>query len=330
MQGKNINGYTLQRMLGIGGMAEVWLAENRIGKKAAVKILLPKLCDDENVSSRFLTEAKVMVVLNHPNIRQVYDFGDIDGRPCIIMEYLEGEDLKSKLKHGKKFSEKELESWWNQLVDALNYTHHAKGIVHRDLKPGNIFVDTNGVIKLLDFGIAKVRESISTTQTGQKLGTLMYMSPEQVKDSKHIDYRTDNYSLAVTFVHLITGKKPYDSDTSSDFEISERIVYQPLDLGGLPPKWHTFLEPYLKKNPDERANLKPFSSVENKSEGTTIINARPIEQKNVSDDETIIDSIDTKQKDTEKEKRGKYCHKCGTVMSIEAKFCRKCGVKLTK
>ena len=149
MQGKNINGYTLQRMLGIGGMAEVWLAENRIGKKAAVKILLPKLCDDENVSSRFLTEAKVMVVLNHPNIRQVYDFGDIDGRPCIIMEYLEGEDLKSKLKHGKKFSEKELESWWNQLVDALNYTHHAKGIVHRDLKPGNIFVDTNIPLDIL-------------------------------------------------------------------------------------------------------------------------------------------------------------------------------------
>ena len=95
-------------------MAEVWLAENRIGKKAAVKLLLPKLCDDENVVSRFLTEAKVMVELNHRNIRQVYDFGDIDGRPCIIMEYLEGEDLKSKLKRGQRFSESDIESWWNQ------------------------------------------------------------------------------------------------------------------------------------------------------------------------------------------------------------------------
>ena len=188
MQGKSISGYTLQRLLGTGGMAEVWYAENKIGKKAAVKLLLPKLCQDENVVSRFLTEAKVMVELNHPNIRQVYDYGDIDGRPAIVMEYLDGSDLKARLKRGQRFTQEELVKWWNQLVDALNYTHK-KGIVHRDIKPGNIFVDREGDVKLLDFGIAKVRDSVSKTQTGQKLGTLMYMSPEQVKDSKHIDYR---------------------------------------------------------------------------------------------------------------------------------------------
>lgn len=257
MQGKTISGYTLQRLLGTGGMAEVWYAENKIGKKAAVKLLLPKLCQDENVKSRFLTEAKVMVELNHPNIRQVYDYGEIDGRPAIVMEYLEGNDLKAKMKRGQRFSEEDLESWWDQLVDALNYTHQ-KGIVHRDIKPGNIFVDNENNIKLLDFGIAKVRESISSTQTGQKLGTLMYMSPEQVKDSKHIDYHTDIYSLAVTFVHLITGKKPYDSDTSSDFEISEQIVYKPLDLSGLPATWSAFLTPYLEKDPEQRPELSYF------------------------------------------------------------------------
>ena len=259
MNGKNINGYTLKQQLGVGGMAEVWLAENKIGKKAAVKILLPKLCNDENVTARFLTEAKVMVDLNHPNIRQVYDYGDIDGRPAIIMEYLDGDDLKSRIKRGQRFSEAEYEHWWNQLVDALNYTHK-RGIVHRDIKPGNIFVDRDSNIKLLDFGIAKVRESISSTQTGQKLGTLMYMSPEQVKDSKHIDYRTDVYSLAVTFVHLLTGRKPYDSDTSSDFEISEQIVYKPLDLSGLPDKWRNFLTPYLAKEPEDRPALRYFDT----------------------------------------------------------------------
>ena len=265
MQGKSISGYTLQRLLGTGGMAEVWYAENKIGKKAAVKLLLPKLCQDENVVSRFLTEAKVMVELNHPNIRQVYDYGDIDGRPAIVMEYLDGSDLKARLKRGQRFTQEELVKWWNQLADALNYTHK-KGIVHRDIKPGNIFVDREGDVKLLDFGIAKVRESISKTQTGQKLGTLMYMSPEQVKDSKHIDYRTDVYSLAVTFVHLITGKKPYDSDTSSDFDIQLSIVSKPLGMIGVPEVWQGFLSPYLNKAPEQRPDLLYFEGLPSKED----------------------------------------------------------------
>ena len=255
MQGKSINGFELQRLLGTGGMAEVWYAENKLGKKAAVKLLLPKYCQDENVNTRFYTEAKVMVDLNHPNIRQVYDYGEIDGRPVIVMEYLDGSDLKDRLKRGEVFSEEELKRWWNQLASALNYTHK-RGIIHRDIKPANIFIDGEGNAKLLDFGIAKVRESISSTQTGQKLGTLMYMSPEQVKDSKHIDYRTDVYSLAVTFVHLVSGKKPYDSDTSSDFEISEQIVYKPLDFDGVPDFWREFLTPYLNKEVDQRPELR--------------------------------------------------------------------------
>ena len=260
MQGKTINGFELKRLLGTGGMAEVWYAENEIHKAAAVKILNAELSNNGQIVERFRNEAEIMVKLNHPNIRQVYGYGSIDGRPAIIMEYLEGEDLKTKLKRGQRFKEAELECWWNQLVLALNYTH-GKGIVHRDIKPGNIFVDTEGNIKLLDFGIAKVRESISSTQTGQKLGTLMYMSPEQVKDSKHIDYRTDIYSLAVTFVHLITGKRPYDSDTSSDFEISEQIVYKPLDLSELPMAWRNFLSPYLEKAAQNRPALRPFEMV---------------------------------------------------------------------
>lgn len=325
MQGKTINGYTLQRALGVGGMAEVWLAVNRIGKKAAVKILLPKLCTDSELTSRFFTEAKVMVELNHHNIRQAYDYGEIDGRPCIIMEYLEGDDLKSRLKHGQKFIDAQLETWWNQLADALNYTH-AKGIIHRDIKPGNIFVDNEGNIKLLDFGIAKIKESISSTQTGQKIGTLMYMSPEQVKDSKHIDYHTDNYSLAVTFVHLITGKKPYDSDTSSDFEISEQIVYKPLDLSGLPEIWRIFLEPYLNKDPKKRPELTPFRS---SSLGS--------KQAKIDDDETFVGNENTGNNTqqgyttpkTNFSSQGKFCKKCGTSLSPNARFCKKCGNKIS-
>ena len=257
MEGRTINGFELKRLLGIGGMAEVWYAENSIHKAAAVKILNVDLAHNELIVERFRNEAEIMVKLNHPNIRQVYGYDSIDSRPSIIMEYLDGADLKERMSHGQHFSNDELKKWWNQLVDALNYTH-SQGIVHRDIKPGNIFVDNQGNIKLLDFGIAKVRESISSTQTGQKLGTLMYMSPEQVRDSKHIDYRTDIYSLAVTFVHLLTGKKPYDSNTTSDFEISEKIVYSPLDLSEVPLEWRPLLASYLGKDPQQRAELQPF------------------------------------------------------------------------
>ena len=325
----------MQSPLGIGGMAEVWLAENKLGKKAAVKLLLPQFCNDENVVQRFLTEAKVMLELSHHNIRQVYDYGDIEGRPCIIMEYLDGGDLKSRLRTRQRFTEEELERWWNQLADALNYTH-SKGIVHRDIKPGNIFVDSEGNIKLLDFGIAKVRESISSTQTGQKIGTLMYMSPEQVKDSKHLNHNTDIYSLAVTFVHLITGKMPYDSDTSSDFEISEAIVYRPLDLSGLPAAWRDFLSPYLAKQPEERPALRHFST---DTPTDTIVNttANPIPTpKAPSDDEGTIVSSPTppprKQNTDDKtvlNETVRYCKRCGTPQSPTARYCKKCGTKLS-
>ena len=257
MKGKTINGYTLQYLLGMGGMAEVWYAENRIRKRAAVKVLLPRLCKDETVKARFLTEAKVMVSLTHPNIRQVYDLGEIDGRPAIVMEYLDGDDLKARMKRGQQFTEDDYERWWDQLVDALDYTHQ-KGVIHRDIKPGNIFVNKEGNIKLLDFGIAKVRDNVSSTQTGQRLGTLMYMSPEQVRDSKNIDYHTDLYSLAVTFVHLLSRQQPYDSDSSSDFEIGQKIVNQPLDMSALPEEWQRFLTPYLEKDPSKRPELRHF------------------------------------------------------------------------
>ena len=296
LQGKTVCGYTIKSRLGIGGMAEVWYAENKIGKKAAVKLLLPKFCDDEAVVSRFLTEAKVMVELDHPNIRQVYDYDNLDGRPTIIMEYLEGDDLKARMKAGQRFTDDEFVKWWNQLVDALKYTHE-KGIVHRDIKPGNIFVDNKGNIKLLDFGIAKVRESISSTQTGQKIGTLMYMSPEQVKDSKHIDYHTDIYSLAVTFVHLLTGKKPYDSDTSSDFDIQLNIVSKPLDLSDVPDKWQAFLEPYLDKEASKRPELRYFEVVmpEHKPEPKPEPKKpeeKPVEQSDSDDEGTIVDGAE--------------------------------------
>ena len=275
MQGQVINGFVLKKLLGEGGMAEVWYAENEIGKAAAVKILNESLSHNEQIVERFHNEALVMVKLEHPNIRQVYGYGYIDNRHCIVMEYLEGEDLDALLKSGRKFTDEELQRWWNQTVDALNYTH-AMGIVHRDIKPSNLFLDKNGNIKLLDFGIAKVKESMSMTRTGALMGTLMYMSPEQVRDTKNIDYRTDVYSLAVSFAQLVSGERHYDNEKSDDFEIREQIVYKPLDLKGLPPAWQGFLAPYLEKDPQMRPALRHFEAVMPKEEpAKTVVEPAP-------------------------------------------------------
>ena len=280
MEGTIVNGYTLKSPLGKGGMAEVWLAENELGMQAAVKILSDELSRNEQMQDRFLNEAKVMVKLDHPNIRKVYGYGKIDGRPCIIMEYLDGNDLKARLKRGQRFTDQELQKWWNQLVDALNYTH-AQNIVHRDIKPSNIFIDRKGDVKLLDFGIAKVTDTTSGTLTGSTLGTRIYMSPEQVKDPKRVGTKSDVYSLAVSFVHLLTGKAPYDSTTSSDYDIQVSIVTKPIDLSRLPQEWQGFLLPYLEKDPEKRPDLRHFEAV-------------PLPEKPMTDDEdegTVAENV---------------------------------------
>ena len=259
MQGQIVNGFELKKLLGRGGMAEVWYAENEIGKPAAIKILNENLSHNQQIVERFHNEALVMVKLNHPNIRQVYGYGYLGERHCIIMEYLEGNDLEELLKDGRRFTEEEVRRWWDQTVDALNYTH-ALGIVHRDIKPSNIFLDAYGNIKLLDFGIAKMMENASMTQTGMVMGTPMYMSPEQVNDIKHVDNHTDLYSLAVSFVHMLTGKKPYDDDNCSVFEIQMSIVTKPLDLSDVPEAWRGFLAPYLEKDPQKRPALRRFEA----------------------------------------------------------------------
>lgn len=269
MLNKTICGYTISRKIGEGGMAEVFYAENSIGKKAAVKVLKSKYCEDESVVLRFENEAKVMVRLDHPNITQVYDYGKVEDRPCIVMAFLEGSDLKTRMKNGERFSEKQFQKWWNQLADALEYTHE-HNVVHRDIKPSNIFIDKYGDVKLMDFGIAKIKDAISITSSGTQIGTLLYMSPEQVQDSKHIDYRTDIYSLAITFVHLLTGKAPYDVMTG-DYMIRKGIVEMPIDLSGVPYDWQCFLKPYLAKEPKDRPPLRHFEDAKAMSGDETFV-----------------------------------------------------------
>lgn len=274
MEHADIQGYVLKYKLGDGGMAEVWYAENQLQQPAAIKILLKKWCDEQEIVSRFRNEAQLMVELDHPHIRNIRDYGEIDGRPCMVMEYLEGMDLSKRMKSGEKFSAEQLVQWWNNMVDALQYTH-GKHIIHRDIKPSNLFVTNDGNIKLLDFGVAKIRDNITVTQTGSRMGTLMYMSPEQVYDVKNLTYKTDIYSLAVTFYHLVTGKPPYDSERISDFEIQENIVRKNIDTSVLPEPWRYLLPGYFHKNAAERKDLHKIDGEGESAAETILIHPAP-------------------------------------------------------
>ncbi|WP_158549956.1 serine/threonine-protein kinase [Runella aurantiaca] len=226
--GQQIGSYTLLHSLGEGGMAEVFLAKNSLGKKFTIKVLKPELFSREAIKQRFINEAKVMLSLEHPHVRQVIDFHEDKNLMAIIMEYLDGADLDSYVEKNGPVPEKQVLEWFKQILPAFSYTHE-QDIVHRDVKPSNIFLTKNNAIKVLDFGIAKIIDNnLNLTGTTSKMGTPMYMSPEQIQTPKDVDYRTDIYSLGVTLYVLLTGRKPYDDATDSEYWIQTQIVNEPL------------------------------------------------------------------------------------------------------
>ena len=262
MLNKTLSGYTILRLLGKGGMADVYYAENNLHRPAAIKVLNKAMTDMPEVRSRFEHEARIIVKLDHPNIRKVYDVAEVEGRPAIVMEYLDGFTLSEALAR-HSISASDLPRLFDQAVSGLQYAH-SRSVVHRDIKPSNLFLTSSGELKILDFGIAKVEEASTHTLTGQTLGTILYMSPEQVEDPKRVDYHTDIYSLGVTFYHLITGKPPYDLSTDSSFKIQLKIVKDDLDLSSLSKDWYTRLAPCLRKN----ANSRYFPEVDSLEENS--------------------------------------------------------------
>jgi uncharacterized protein (TIGR02145 family) len=229
MINSNIGKYKITRLIGEGGMASVYEAEHEmLGTKVAVKVLNPILSENTQIRERFKNEAKVMASFNHPNITKIIDFDDQPHQLSIVMEFLEGEDLNDKIKRYGPLSQKEVKDIFVQTLSAFQYAHE-KGVVHRDIKPSNIYVQPNGQVKILDFGIAKLfGQGNEMTQTGTQMGTPIYMSPEQVKADKSIDHRSDIYSLGVTMFYAINGKPPYEIDTISQYEVFKKIVEEPL------------------------------------------------------------------------------------------------------
>lgn len=265
MIGDKISNYIIKEFIAEGGMGSVYLCEHEtLGRKAAVKILHPEYAANKEVISRFKREAKTLSELKHPNIVEILDFGVQDEKPFLIMEYIEGQPLDEYIaKVTGPIEEKDAITIMTQILKAVQLAHE-KGIIHRDLKPSNVIINRKKEIKILDFGIAKKlgSDDYNKTRIGQKLGTLPYMSPEQVKGLSDISYSTDIYSLGVLLYQMVTGKPPY-GDNLTEYDISKNVVEFPLPrIKEVYPNAKNYFQAIIDKSTEKHAEKRFVSANE--------------------------------------------------------------------
>jgi eukaryotic-like serine/threonine-protein kinase len=210
--GTTAGDYQIIDVLGAGGMGKVFKVRNTISDRVeAMKVLLPDLAGEPELADRFLREIKVLASLHHPNIAGLRTALRLDNQLLMIMELVEGVSLDQRLREGP-LPVKEAASCIGQVLAALAYAHR-QGVVHRDIKPANMMLTPDGTVKLMDFGIAKGAGDRKLTMTGTTMGSLYYMSPEQIKGVAALDARSDLYSVGVSLYELVTGKRPFDGDS---------------------------------------------------------------------------------------------------------------------
>ena len=248
-----IGKYEVVDVLGKGGMGVVYKATDpRIGRLVAIKMMTGGFADNPDLLKRFYREAQSTGMLQHPNIVIVYDLGDQEGNPYLVMEYLQGDPLDKLIASRRELSMVQKLDYIIQACSGLNYAHQ-KGIVHRDIKPANLMVLNDGTVKIVDFGIARIGDQ-SLTRTGQVVGTITYMSPEQI-NAQVVDGRTDIFSTGVVLYELLTYNLPFDGkDTASTLL---KIIHEPPPplknfLPVYPPEMEEVLHKALSKDREER------------------------------------------------------------------------------
>jgi serine/threonine protein kinase len=210
MIGRTVSHFRIQATLGEGGMGKVYLATDvELHRKVALKFLLPQYTEDEDIKSRFKIEARTMAALNHPNITTVYEVGEYKNSAFIAMEYVEGDSLQ-KLLLNREINLKQALDIMAQVCEGLGEAHK-QTIVHRDIKPGNLLLEKHGRVKILDFGLAKLKEASRATSNSSTVGTLYYLSPEQIQNIS-VDHRSDLFACGVVLYEMITGKIPFKGD----------------------------------------------------------------------------------------------------------------------
>src|SRR5438094_1401858 len=258
---KTLGRYHLERTLGKGAMGVVYEGvDPRLGRRVAIKTILKSHLDEDTAkdySMRFVREAQAVARLNHPNVVQVFDFGEEGDIAYLVMEFIKGKELKTFFDANERFDLKEAVRIMCELCDALDFAHNA-GIIHRDIKPANVMLDAQARTKLTDFGVARVQESEKTsverTQAGTMVGTPAYMSPEQITGGQ-LDKRTDVFSAGIILYQFLAGEKPFTG--SGAWTIAKKIIQEEPPLpsslnNAVTPLFDAVVNRALAKNPDQR------------------------------------------------------------------------------
>jgi len=251
--GQKLGDYEILGVLGAGGMGKVYKVRNTISDRVeAMKILLPNLADQKELADRFLREIKLLASLNHPNIAALRTALTLDNQLVMIMEYVDGVTLASRLQQGP-VPVADAVYYIDQVLAALVYAHQMN-VVHRDIKPGNMMLTPQGVVKLMDFGIARPGNEAGMTITGTTLGSLNYMSPEQVK-GESVDARSDLYSVGLSLYEILTGRLPFRGESGYSLMVAQLqqapeppIVLRP----DLPKPLNDIILMVLAKEPEKR------------------------------------------------------------------------------
>lgn len=253
--GKTIDRYKIVSELGRGGMAVVYRAmDTLLDRSVAIKLILPENEDNSHLLRRFNREAKILAKLSHVNIVKVMDFGEYEGCPYLVMEYIPGGTLKAKI--GERWNYVDAAAMLAPIARALGYAHSQK-VVHRDIKPANVLLNETGQPLISDFGILKLvdaEESQGLTGTGKVVGTPSYMSPEQIR-GQEVDGRADLYSLGVVLYEMITGQKPYTANTPIEVSLKHLNESTPKArqiVRDLPPEVEQFLLKAMSKKAEDR------------------------------------------------------------------------------